>query len=244
MKECLYSAPNEKYSDHIKLCLEKFGILYPLFESSILRVFRLNNKGAVREAFKKMITYHDLGKLTERWQENIGTGKKLPSHATLGAAYLWQILPAELKEPISFSVAIHHTDRGLLGDNIEKPDVQAITDNIADYSGKIKWFNEDERESLSKEFFPQQLKGFTINELKEMARGLRRWAKGCSIQDQHKRRMQASLCHHLLKLCDISAASGRKEWEDERIEKGSLYGGWLMVQNIVEYTNQITERMK
>jgi len=241
MKVCLFSSPEEKYLDHINMCLEKINLLFAVFEPIVQRALDYND---ISYAFRKMIIYHDLGKLTEKWQLNLGTGRRLPSHASLGAAYLWKILPDGLKEPISFAIAIHHTDRGLLGDNIEKPDVQAITDGIVDYAGKIQWFDRDKRESLSQEFFPEDLEDFSINDLKKMVRGLRRWAKGCSLPYQHKRRFQASLCHHLLKLCDISAASNRKKWEDENIDENDLYGGWLMVENIKEYVDQITERMK
>jgi len=247
MKVCLFSSPEEKYSDHINLCLENFKSLFAVFEPIVQRALGYND---ISNAFRKMITYHDLGKLTERWQDivnkEIKENKNLhkPSHSSLGAAYLWRVLPDDLKEPISFAVAIHHTDRGLLGDNIEKPDVQAITDNIADFSGRIKWFDKDKRESLAEGFFPNELRDLYINDLKEMARGLRKWAKGCSLPDQHKRRLQASLCHHLLKLCDISAASNRRKWEDESIDEGELYGGWLMVKDIKDYVSQINERMK
>jgi hypothetical protein len=55
------------------------------------------------------------------------------------ALYYWQSLPDGIKEPISFAVAIHHSDRGLLGDNIERPDVQAIADEIVDYAGNMQW---------------------------------------------------------------------------------------------------------
>lgn len=241
MRVYLFSSPEEKYLDHINLCLESFKLLFTVFEPIVQRALDYND---ISNAFRKMIVYHDLGKLTEKWQENLGTGKRLPSHASLGAAYLWRVLPNGLKEPISFAITIHHTDRGLLGDNIEKPDVQAITDGIVDYGGKIQWFDKFKRESLSQEFFPKELEDFSINDLKEKARGLRRWAKGCSLPDQHKRRLQASLCHHLLKLCDISAASNRRKWEDESIDEDDLYGGWLMVKNIKDYVSQIKERMK
>lgn len=41
---------------------------------------------------------------------NYRENKSLPSHATLGAAYLWKILPDGLRDPLSFAFAIHHTE--------------------------------------------------------------------------------------------------------------------------------------
>ncbi len=73
-----------------------------------------------------------------------------------------------------------------------------------------------------------------------MARGLRIWAKGCGLLEQHKRRLQASLAHHILKLCDISAAVARKDYQKENEE--DYYGGWLMVENIKNYVEAIATR--
>jgi predicted nucleotidyltransferase len=147
-------------------------------------------------------------------------------------------LPAGIKEPISFAVAIHHTDRGLLGDNIEKPDVQAILDGIVDNSGNIRWH--DEVKKLTANYFPEEVRGINIVSLKEMARGLRVWAKGCGFLEQHQRRLQASFAHHILKLCDISAAAERKEYEKKNEQ--DYYGGWLMVENIKNYVEMISLR--
>lgn len=231
----LYSAPNEYYSDHILKCKEKFEFIYPLFESAISRILQKDN---LKEYFLQMILFHDIGKLTKKWQENLGTGKKLPSHSTIGATYLWKILPGGIKEPLSFAVAIHHSDRGLLGDNIEKPDVQAITDGIVDYNGGIKW---DERiTTLDDDIFPSDARNLTVNDLKEMARGLRIWAKGCGLLEQHQRRIQASLAHHILKLCDISAAAERKEYLKK--DDSDYYGGWLMCEDIKRYVENIKQR--
>ncbi len=35
----LYSAPEEKYLDHISRCKEKFELVFPIFYSTIVRVF-------------------------------------------------------------------------------------------------------------------------------------------------------------------------------------------------------------
>lgn len=228
----LYSAPQENYVEHIKRCEEKFNIVYPLFVSSISRVIQ---KSDLEDPFRKMILFHDLGKLTKKWQKTLGTNNKLPSHAPIGAALLYKILPVNIREPLSFAVAIHHTDSGLLGDNIERPDVQAILEGIVDYEGNIIWHEETSK--LDNNLFPEEAKNLIINDLKEMARGLRIWSRGCGLLEQHQRRMQVALAHHLLKLCDISAASERKEYQKK--EGNDFYGGWLMVEKIKEYVENI-----
>ena len=238
MKQILYSAPEEEYKRHIELCLEKFDIVFPLFSVTLKRVLLISDEESLKEALTKMVKYHDLGKLIERWQENLGAGKSLPSHSTIGACYLWKVLPEGLKEPISFAVAIHHTDRGLLGDNIERPDVQAILDRIVDNNGSIKWHSATE--NLEPEFFPEIAKNMNVNDLKEMAKRLRIWARGCNLLEQHQRRMQASLAHHILKLCDVSAATERKEYQKKN--ENDYYGGWLMVEEISRYVDYMKKR--
>jgi len=231
----LLSSPKEEYLKHIERVKEQFQIIYPIFEPSLMRILPFGN---IQDALCKMVIFHDLGKLTEKWQENVGKGKKLPAHAPVGAAYLYKILPENLREPISFAVAIHHSDRGLLGDNIEKPDVQAINDGIVNYStNKIIW---DKRASeLNGEYFPEEVKNLGLLDLKNMARGLRVWAKGCGLLKQHTRRMQMSLFHHILKLCDISAASEREEYKKE---PDNPFGGWLMSKTITSYVERVSVR--
>jgi CRISPR-associated endonuclease Cas3-HD len=241
----LYSAPEEYYLNHISRCKEKFELIFPVFYSTIVRTFDSSiSQDTLKDSFVKMILFHDLGKLTKRWQENVGTNKKLPSHAPIGAAYLYKKFQDEkISEDvicaISFAVAIHHTDKGLLGDNIEKPDVQAITDGIADYNGNIDW--DSKTDKLDSNYFPEEVRNLKLTDLKEMARGLRRWAKGCGLLKQHQRRLQASLAHHILKLCDISAAKERKEYQKK--DDKDYYGGWLMVENIKKYVDNLQIRL-
>jgi CRISPR-associated endonuclease Cas3-HD len=237
----LYSAPEEYYLDHIVRCKGKFELLFSIFYSTMVRTFDTSvDREILKDSFLKMILFHDLGKLTRRWQERVGTNKSLPSHSTIGACYLWKVLPQGLREPISFAVAIHHADKGLLGDNIERPDVQAVLDGIVDNNGSIKWH--ERTSELNIDLFPETAKDITIIDLKEMTRGLRVWAKGCGLLEQHQRRMQASLAHHILKLCDISAATERKEYQKK--DEKDYYGGWLMVENIKNYVDSIGERAK
>ncbi|MEA1964249.1 MAG: CRISPR-associated endonuclease Cas3'' [Candidatus Aerophobetes bacterium] len=233
----LLSSPDEEYITHIKRAKEQFSIVYPLFESSLARVLLSNS---IQDSLYKMVIFHDLGKLTKRWQERVVKREKLPAHAPVGAAYLYKILPENLREPISFAVAIHHSDRGLLGDNIEKPDVQAINNGIVDYStNKIAW---DERVSeLGGEYFSEEVNNLGLVGLKKMARGLRLWSRGCGLLEQHARRMQMSLVHHILKLCDISAASEREEYKKE---PDNPFGGWLMTERIKKCVEDIEVRKR
>ncbi len=237
----LYSAPEEIYIDHINRCSEKFKLIFPIWEHAVKRIFSITENNNMNSILENMVVFHDLGKLTKRWQENLG--KKLPPHAPIGATYLYKKLTVEnsyndLKNAIVFAVAIHHTDSGLLGDNIERPDVQAIIEGIVDNDGKIKWA--DEVKNLDEKFFPQELNELTVEDLKNMARELRVWARSGGFLEQHKKRIQASIIHHILKLCDISAASERKEYQKEDDE--NYYGGWLMVEEIKNYVENIRQR--
>jgi CRISPR-associated endonuclease Cas3-HD len=240
----LYSAPDEIYIDHLRKCLERFNIIFSLWDSTIRRIFSTSEEENMKSLLREMIVFHDLGKLTKRWQENLSTNKKLPSHAPIGAAYLYKKFTREngyndFKNAIAFAVAIHHTDSGLLGDNIERPDIQAILDGIIDSDGRIKWA--DETETLDEEFFPKEVKELTIEDLKNMARGLRVWARSGGFLEQHKKRIQASLVHHILKLCDVSAATERREYQ--RGDAEDYYGGWLMCANISEYIGNVIQRI-
>jgi len=237
----LFSSPKELYVAHISRCRRNFDTIFPKFCSAIIRVFNINHGKCepefLRGLFSRMIDFHDLGKLTKKWQANLGTGSKLPSHATIGAAYLWLTLPENFRNPLSFAVAIHHTDRGVLGDNIERPDVQAILEGIVDHVGRVDW---DYGVEYLDSYFPKDAYEVDIYTLKDMANGLRIWAKGCSLLEQHQRRLCASLAHHILKLCDISAASERSKFE--RADHKALYGGWLMVENIKDFVENIARR--
>jgi len=88
---------------------------------------------------------------------------------------------------------------------------------------------------------PAELNNLGLTDLKEMARGLRLWSRGCGLLEQHARRMQMSLVHHILKLCDISAACEREEY---RKEPDNPFGGWLMVEKIKEYVERVKRRKK
>jgi len=242
----LYSAPDEIYIEHINRCLEKFDFIFPIWEHTIKRIFYLYIQNEIKFLLSQMLIFHDIGKLTAKWQkiihQEIKENKKIhkPAHAPIGAAYLYKKFSKgnaheDLKNAILFAIAIHHTDSGLLGDNIERPDVQAIMDGIVRNDGKIEWAYGTE--DLPEEFFPKELNELTVEDLKIMARGLRIWSRSGGNLEHHKKRIQVSLVHHILKLCDISAASERKEYKKEDDE--NYYGGWLMVEEIKKYVENI-----
>ncbi len=239
------SAPEEEYSIHIQKCLDYLNIILPLYRFKVKNIFSIDDESIVEKSLRYMVLYHDLGKLTKKWQENIGKGKSLPSHAPIGAGFVYKKLsndsvPEDLRNATAFAIAIHHTDKGLLGDNIERPDVQAIIDGIVDYDNeKIIWH--ENINELNAELFPKDAKNLNVNDLKDMARALRIWSRGGSILEQHKRRLQAMLCHHILKLCDISAAVERKEYQKESDK--DYFGGWLMVEEIKNYIDALHKRI-
>jgi len=83
----------------------------------------------------------------------------------------------------------------------------------------------------------KEIEELNVYSLKDMARGLRIWARGCNLLEQHRRRLQAALSHHILKLCDVSAANERKEYEKQSDQ--DYFGGWLMVENIRNYVEKL-----
>jgi hypothetical protein len=161
----------------------------------------------------KVIEAHDLGKLTQRWQTGIGriaVGERwhLPAHAAIGAAALAHTLGhTDVGLAAAFAVAIHHLDRGTVGDLLERPDVLAITDGIADEAGRLRWH--PEAGAVAPAWIT--LTDVTLSTLTAMARALRRWARGGPIVELHRRRLLASALHHVLKVCDIRAAVQRHE---------------------------------
>jgi len=205
----LYSAPNEPYSQHIARALEVWNTLRPRFLPTLSRLF----ERSMDDRVVQLIEAHDLGKLTQLWQAGIrrraaGERLRLPSHAAIGAAALVQVVgDTDAGLAAAFAVAIHHLDRGTVGDLLERPDVRAITDGIVDESGRLLWH--PHAESVAPTW--AVLHDVTLDSLTEMARALRRWARGGPLVILHRRRLLASALHHVLKVCDIRAAVQRHE---------------------------------
>lgn len=205
----LYSAPEELYTQHIARTLNVWHTLRPRFLPTLSRLF----DGPMDATVVRMLEAHDLGKLTQRWQSGIqrhaaGERPRLPSHAAIGAAALLQTLgQTDAALAAAFAVAIHHLDRGTVGDLLERPDVRAINDGIVDGAGRLHWHAE------ASAVVPAwvRLEDITLATLTELARTLRQWARGGPLVTLHRRRLLASALHHLLKVCDIRAAVQRHE---------------------------------
>lgn len=244
--QSLFSAPNEEYPKHIERCQEKFNIVFPVFKQSVKRIFCLDDEEIAKDYMFQMITFHDLGKLTKKWQDNLSKNRKLPSHSTFGAAYLYKKLGEEnnllkdLKYAVVFAILIHHTDKGLRGDNTERPDVQAINDGVVALNGIIEWH--ENTKNLPKDLFPENARNLNVLDLKQMARSLRIWSLGTELLGQHQRRMKTSLAHHILKLCDVSASNERKDYQKD--SEDDYFGGWLMAKQIAKYVESIKRRMQ
>jgi len=221
----LLAAPRELYIDHINTAIRHWEFLAPRFQSSLTRVFRINHE-EINELVKKVIRFHDLGKLTFQWQRNIReeSKKKFP-HASLGAAYLFKSQPEPNKYPMAFAVLIHHTDRGIVTDGLENPDVRALKSGLISNDETVRWA--DEVNILSEQEFPCDTRILSLYDLKKMARELRRWSRSGSFIEMHARRMEASLLHHILRICDVRAASERDVFDVQRYPfvNRLLYGG-------------------
>lgn len=224
----LLSSTAESYVSHIDNCKKVFNCLFRLYKPTAMRLLDLENAKEAEKFLENMIVYHDLGKLTKAWQTRMRENrKKLPSHAPIGAAFLFKILPENLREPISFAVCIHHTDSGLIGWNLEAPDAQAILDGLVDINGKIIWH--DSVKNLDDEYFPEKAKSLSIEDLREMSFKLRTWARGNNLKTNHQRRIQGLFCHHILKLCDVFSARAREDFTNNKISK--------MVEDIEKYVS-------
>jgi CRISPR-associated endonuclease Cas3-HD len=209
----LYSAPTEAYTQHIARTLDVWQTLRPRFLPTLARLF----DGSMDTTVVQMIEAHDLGKLTQRWQSGIqrhtaGERPRLPSHAAIGAAVLLQTLGRrDAGLAAAFAVAIHHLDRGTVGDLLERPDVLAIGDGIVDDAGRVCWHPEA---SVAAPTWVN-LEDITLLTLTELARALRQWARGGALLALHRRRLLASALHHVLKVCDIRAAVQRHQGGDQ-----------------------------
>ncbi len=225
MKDRILSASDEAYEKHLDRVMKEWNLLKSRFESIVKRTIGIPNWDW-EQAVKKMLLYHDLGKLTERWQnwqKMIKDRKKTPPHSQIGAAYLFKTLPEGIRQPISFAVLIHHTDVGIVSDALERPDVLLVQNWVCDFSGRIIWC-EQLNDIPQNDLFPADLRQLTLQDTTSMARELRLWARGENILTLHQRRLQASVFHHILRLCDVRAASQRNENQVH----------WVFVQKLVE----------
>lgn len=218
MTEQLLSAPDEPFADHVDRCLCEWAALRARFRDRLLATFQARVSDdrwqTISNAVHDMLAYHDLGKLTRQWQTSVSKGQKTPPHAAIGATWLFKNLTyasTDLRNATAFAVAIHHLDRGTLGENIERPDVQAIQRHLVDDEGNISWADGFDKPIRLGAGFQINRPSINVFDMKRMARELRTWSRGTAILVQHKRRLQATLLLHILKVCDIRAAKDRKD---------------------------------
>jgi hypothetical protein len=213
----ILSAPNESFEDHI---FKVLGIWNKICDKVTLNVARLTNMRPedVDILVRSMIVSHDVGKLTSLWQRRVRLeqGSRIP-HASLGATCLWKHLESwgDIRYAPTFAVNIHHIDRGIIGENTERPHVQLIRSGLVDYRGKVKWADGAE-ETFSNVGADAGVKTLSLSEVtlldcEKMAEGTRVWSRGVSTLERHRRRLMASSFHHVLKICDIRAAANRED---------------------------------
>jgi hypothetical protein len=186
---------------------------------------------------RSMIVSHDVGKLTSLWQKGIRLEhrRRIP-HASLGATYLWKYLESwgDVRYAPTFAINIHHIDRGIIGENTERPHIQLVLFGLVDYRGRVRWADGAER-AFSDVGAKAGVKTMSLSEVilldcENMAEGTRIWSRGVGILERHRRRLMASSLHHVLKICDVRAAATREDAET-REHKGLvlkiLEGGLL-----------------
>lgn len=241
----LLSAPSEKYEDHIDYCLQSWTPLTLRFLPSLSRLFREPHE-EINRAVSWMLFSHDIGKLTYKWQDGINSGKKPPPHAAMGAAYLLEQhraigLNSDLVHAFIFAVLIHHVDSGIVGNNLESPDAQAILHGLTGGGGEtIIWHEaadnvvanmvQKHKNILGPNNSGIPLKAVTLKSLRDLSDLLRNWSKHPKLLDQHRHRMLGSSLHHVLKVCDWRAAVNRQSNDNEKEARHSileclLYGG-------------------
>lgn len=225
-KQELLSAPNETLIQHLKLVLGKWQEVSSRFQASLPRLFGTSWNG-IEQAIKRMLLLHDLGKATGRWQNYISKIKpggeeqdersgKIP-HAQLGGAYLWWAFEPrdDLVMASAFAIAIHHTDQALAKPGVEDPATMLVTSGLINEAddkirwhegldGFVGWLRDEHGLDLLKH--PKDMDVYAVS---EFALALRKWARGASVLELHRRRLQVAALHSVIKVCDIRAAIAR-----------------------------------
>jgi len=229
----IWSAPEETYENHVKLCLEAWNSLKDRMLPTFCRLFEMQNN-IVDKSIEVSIVCHDIGKLSLQWQDYIhkpSSERKFgPPHATLGAAYLLTLKGhSDLSNAAALAILMHHTDSGLAQGNLEHPAEDAINRGLVDYrTDNIRWASgaEDVFKESSQSFFVSEglkpLSSVTLQSLEDMALQLRQWARCPKEIERHQHRLQALSIHHILKVCDWRAAAQRPQSDAD--EEGDLVG--------------------
>ena len=241
------AAPNETFDEHMARVFGQWEKVEHRLLPSIARL--IGDEARAAEAAELALAFHDLGKLTKRWQERVealkgkSEGVGVP-HAFLGGCYLVLVAESVGREELfaaAFAVAIHHMDSALAVPSLEQPDVLAIDMGLVnDETGRIEWAFDDagglpDRLRMAKvgdvsvvdSFDPVKL---TVFDLARLSEELRSWSLGAGILERHRRRLLVAAIHSIIKVCDIRAAADRAG-EGEKptgINKIVLEGGLLV----------------
>lgn len=228
----ILSSKDEAFEDHMRSAIDTWSAIKSRIMPSISRLFQNSIQlNELDELIRTMIASHDIGKLTKRWQDEIKKPEpRPPPHSIIGAAYLWKILSnseyqnalADFRFASSFAVNIHHIDKGIVGDNTERPHIQLILYRLVDDKGFVRWCEEADstisnvfRILKRDDYLP--LSNLVLDDVELMAEDLRKWSRGASILERHRRRILASSLHHILKLCDLRAARNRNDLRNREI---------------------------
>jgi len=228
----IWSAPDEPYETHIKLCLKSWTMIKDRMLPTLCRLFEMRGD-AVEMGINFTIVCHDIGKLSRQWQDYIhkpeDERKFGPPHATLGGAYLLvsnESNLTHLHNAAALAILMHHSDSGLAQGNLEHPAEDAINRGLVEYvTDNIRWAEGAEeafRQSATGLPDSNKLKplsSVTLQSLEKMPLQLRHWSKTIPIE-QHQRRLQALAIHHILKVCDWRAAAQRPQTDTD--EEGGV----------------------
>lgn len=161
--------------------------------------------------------------------------EKRPPHAQLGGVYLWwafcrdrsvslaptpdrsSCLPDDPERDLlmasAFAIAIHHTDEALARPGIEDPATLLVKSGlINEADDRVRWHEGLDgfvgwlRQKLGKLLDPSKIDVYDVS---GFALALREWARGATLLELHKRRLQVAALHSVIKVCDIRAAIER-----------------------------------
>ena len=224
----LYSAQNERYSEHVNALMEEWDKFKDKVIYSFKRIFKFEEKVSCERSIKAVLIHHDVGKLTEKWQEYIQQEqKKEINHSILGAVYVYCLLKHNNLINQAFlasvyeSILIHHTGRSISGFiSQEDPVLLLHRSKIVDKKGTIKWHKH--ADELVKnindkyDFKHFSLSNITLDTVKKTRRESYGWIK----LHEHKARICVCSIYHFLKVCDLRASSKRRN--DDFMQKQSL----------------------
>lgn len=224
----MFSSKDELFEEHVKNAWNVWEKLRNRTTPCLVRLFQ-ESPDALGETVKTLLLCHDVGKLTKRWQDEIRRPTpRLPPHSSLGAAFLWKIFGSSgehklksIQAASSFAILIHHIDKGIIGDNTERPHVQLILYRLVNDDGSIRW-HQDAEKSLSNLFQTLGKKqaflaNLRLEDVEAMSEDLRVWSRGVGTLERHRHRIMASSLHHILKMCDLRASINRGELRDAAV---------------------------